>query len=227
MNSILDYLKNKRLVWQAHHQSTTVDADSTGYAELDAQLQGGFPKQGVVDIDSPLGIGELRLLLPNLLSRHHQQDRLLVLIAPPMHLNAEMLAEFGFALHQVLVLQPEDPQSAMWSAEQCLKSGCCHAVLLWHQALEMHQVKRLQLAAEQGDALHILLRHQKQISLSLPVSLAMKLRSHPQGLQVEITKRKGAWPSQPFTLNMRGRWPGLTLHPRPANIVSFPHTKVS
>lgn len=226
MNSILDYLKNKRLVWQAHQNVHTTQLDSTGFRELDAELQGGFPQQGVVDIDSPIGIGELRLLLPNLHARQHSSDRLLVFIAPPMHVNAEMLLEYGFNLQQVLIVQPASSTQALWSAEQCLKSGCCQGVLLWHEAIEIHQVKRLQLAAEQGDALHILLRQQKQLSLSLPVSLAMRLKAHPQGLQIEITKRKGGWPSQPFSLDMSHHWPRLTIRKKPDNVLPFPHSKV-
>lgn len=227
MNSILDYLKNKRLVWQAHQNVHTPDLNSTGFKRLDAELQGGFPQQGVVDIDSPVGIGELRLLLPNLHARQQNRERLLVFIAPPIPLNAEMLAEYGFALQQVLVIQPTSSSEALWSAEQCLKSGCCQGVLLWHDAIEIHQVKRLQLAAEQGSALHILMRRRKNLSLSLPVPLAMRLRPQPKGLNIEITKRKGGWPSQPFALDMSHHWPQLTVHDRPDNVVAFPHAKVS
>ncbi len=228
MNSILHYLKNKRLVWQAHQNvHSTAQLDSTGFKELDAELQGGFPKQGVVDIDSPVGIGELRLLLPNLHARQQSNGRLLVFIAPSMRINSEMLAEYGFNLQQVLVIHPDSPKEALWCAEQCLKSGCCQAVLLWHQAIEIHQVKRLQLAAEQGDALHVLLRQNKQVSLSLPVSLGMRLRAHPQGLNIEITKRKGGWPGRPFNLDMNQQWPQLTIQPRPDNVLPFPHSKVS
>lgn len=227
MNSILDYLKNKRLVWQATHHGATPSLSSTGFKKLDAELDGGFPKQGVVDIHSPIGVGELRLLLPNLQTRQMQSNKLLVFIAPPMQINAELLAECGFQLEQVMVIQPESAQHALWSAEQCLKSGCCHSVLLWQHKLEVHQVKRLTLAAEQGQALHILLHHQKRAVASLPVSLAMRLGSHPLGLEIQITKRKGGWPGQAFTLDMRSHWPSLAINPPPDNVLPFPHSKVS
>jgi cell division inhibitor SulA len=227
MDSIINYLKNKQLIWQADHKLPIANLNSTGFSELDSELQGGFPQQGVMDIDSPMGIGEIRLLLPNLLVRQQAAEKLLVFIAPPTQLNGEMLAEYGFALQHILILQPSSAQHALWSAEQCLKSGCCDAVLLWHQDLEIHHVKRLQLAAQQGDALQILLRQNRQISVSLPVTLGMKLRAHPQGLKIQVTKCKGRWPSQPFTLSMRQSWPALTVHPQPANILPFPQSKVS
>ncbi|GAC15446.1 translesion DNA synthesis-associated protein ImuA [Aliiglaciecola lipolytica] len=226
MNTLLEQLKNKRLIWQGSQQEQSFTGNSTGYAELDEALQGGFPQSGVIDIHSPIGIGELRLLLPAL--RYRQQDkRLLVFIAAPMQINGEMLAEFGIALEQVLIVQPNSAEHALWSAEQCLKSGCCDSVLLWHQQLEIAQAKRLQLAAEQGDALHVVLRQNRQLSLSLPVNLAMKLNPHAQGLEVQITKRKGGWPAHSFNVNMSKAWPELTLNQPTDNVVSFPRAKVS
>lgn len=226
MNTLLEQLKNKRLVWQGNQHQQDLAGDSTGYAELDQALQGGFPQSGVIDIHSPIGIGELRLLLPTLRYRQ-QHKRLLVFIAAPMQINGEMLAEFGIALEQILIIQPDSAEHALWSAEQCLKSGCCHTVILWHQQLEIAQAKRLQLAAEQGDALHIVLRQSRQLSLSLPVSLAMKLSAHEQGVEVQITKRKGGWPAHSFNVNMSKTWPELSIIKHASNVVSFAQAKVS
>lgn len=230
MNHILEHLKNKRLIWQANQQLTfeaTGDVELSGYPELDHALQGGFPQQGVVDIDSPMGIGEVRLLMPSLKARQNKTNRLLVLIAPPMQINAEMLAEYGFALDQVLVIQPNSADQALWSAEQCLKSGCCHSVLLWHGALEIHQVKRLQMASEKGDCVQFMFRQKHQISLSLPVPLAIKLSAQKQGVGLQITKRRGGWSADSFAINMQKYWPELSLQSQSSNVVSFPHAKVS
>lgn len=222
MNSILSYLKNKRLVWQANHQQALPDVASSGYDDLDSELQGGFPHTGVIDIHSPFGIGELRLFLPHLRQRQEHHQKLMIFIAPPMLVNSEMLAHYGFSLEQVLVLQPNSPEDALWSAEQCLKSGSVHSVLIWHQSFDIAQIKRLQMAADNGDALMLIFRQQKTDALSLPVSLAMRLNGHPQGLEVEITKRKGAWPSKAFTLDMHRHWPDLTTPPSASNVISFP-----
>jgi cell division inhibitor SulA len=227
MNTILNYLKNKQLVWHGNHVHSTLSVASSGFSELDLALGGGFPEQGVVDIHSPVGIGELRLLLPCLHARQQNSQKLLVFIAPPMQLNSEMLAEYGLPLSQILFIQPDTIQQALWSAEQCLRSGCCQAVLLWQQNLEMHQAKRLQLAAEQGQALQILLRSQADTSLSLPLTLSMTLDAHPSGLRVHITKRKGGWPRPPFVLSMRHHWPALSLAPIGDNILHFPAKQVS
>lgn len=222
MNTILDELKNKKLLWQANHTSQMASAKSTGFSELNRQLQGGFPQQGVVDIDSAIGIGELRLLLPDLYARQQSGDRLLVFIASPLLLNSEMLAEQGFVLSRVLLVKAETGAQALWCAEQCLSSGCCYGVVLWQQDIEINQVKRLQLAADKGDALLVMLRYKKQLKLALPVSLAMGLSAHPYGINVEITKRKGGWPTLPFCVSMGNRWPELSCQALGDNILPFP-----
>lgn len=227
MNTILEQLKNKRLVWQANQQQQNSRSDSSGYQELDELLQGGFVQTGVVDVDSPIGIGELRLLLPLLYARHQSKQRLLVFIAPPMQVNGEMFAHCGFDLSNLLVVQPHSAAHALWSAEQCLKSGVCHSVLLWHQTLEVAQVKRLQLAAQQGEALQFIFRHHHQLQLSLPVCLAMKLRATEQGIGVQVTKRKGGWPKQEVNICMRQHWPALTFPEHTDNVVAFARSKVS
>lgn len=221
MNSLIDYLKHKRLVWQANDQVHPSSVYSTGFPELDDVLQGGLPQQGVIDISSQAGIGELRLLMPNLLARHQQSDKLLVFIAPHHTINSECLAHFGFSLQQVLIVHPQSQHDALWSAEQCLKSGCCHAVLTWQTELEIHQVKRLQLAAEQGEALHVLFRPDTAHSLALPVPLALRLQSSMEGINVSITKRKGGRPQHNIAVGMQRYWPYLSKPERHNNVLSF------
>ena len=228
MNTILEQLKNKRLLWQAKQQSAdNLPLESTGYPELDQALQGGFPQTGVVDLHSPVGIGELRLLLPALSARHQREHRMLVFIAPLMQLNGEMLAHYGFDLNQVLILKPNSPSEALWSAEQCLKSGICHSVLLWHNDLDVAQVKRLQLAAEKGDAVQFMFRSHPRMQIPLPVTLAMRLSAQKQGLAVQITKRKGGWPSEQFHLSMQRQWPQLTVVESYDNVVAFARSHAS
>lgn len=223
----LDDLKNKRLIWQASQTSGPGNTCHTGFDELDQHLQGGFPEQGVVDINSPIGIGELRLLLPSFLLRQQQADKLLVFIAPPALLSSQMLFEFGFKLEQILIIQTTTTEHGLWAAEQCLKSGCCDGILLWQQALEIHQVKRLQLAAEKGAALGMVFRSVEKSCFSLPVPLALTLSADSQGIKVRITKRKGGARTEAFTVGMHQRWPALTLAAAVDNVLPFsgPHSR--
>ncbi|MCC2606408.1 translesion DNA synthesis-associated protein ImuA [Planctobacterium marinum] len=230
MNNILSYLKNKHLIWQGKAINEPDSGSLSGYPELDAGLEGGLPTQGVIDIHSDIGIGELRLFLPYILQRQARQQRLLVIIAPPLQINGEMLAELGIDLNQVLVIRPGDQQQALWAAEQCLKSDCCHTVLSWLQNLEIHQVKRLQLAAKQSHAVQVIFRQQQTQGLSLPVTLSMSLQPQAQGLRIKVNKRIGSWRHQDIQLNMQALWPALQLpeqHNNDNNIIPFPKQRAS
>ena len=222
MHPTISYLKNKNLLWQANHTQSINNGQHTGFKELDKALQGGFPEYGVIDIRSLLGIGELRLLLPSILTRQqNRQTELVTLIAPPMSINSEMLAEFGLVLDQVMVVQPSLNKQVLWSAEQSLKSGCCHSVILWHVSLSVTQVKRLQLAAEKGHCLLFIIRQRQQEHISLPVTLGIRLSPSRVGIQAQITKHKGTWSSASFNIYMGAYWPELS-QPEGSNVLAFP-----
>lgn len=216
MNEFLDQLHRKHLVWHGSEKKAAADTLPSGYPELDTHLNGGFPQRGVIDIQSPQGIGELRLLLPSL----QEQKRLTVFINPPAHVCAEHLYHLGFDLRSVLLIFVKGDKEGLWASEQCLKSGACSAVILWQEEVEVAQVKRLQLGSETGNAMQFLLRSSKKDHISLPVSLGVHLTPAINGLEVAIKKRKGGWPLPPFKLDMCKRWPALTLH-RPENVIPF------
>jgi cell division inhibitor SulA len=222
MHPTIAYLKDKNLLWQANHSQDSLNQKHTGFKELDNALQGGFPECGVIDIRSQMGIGELRLVLPSILSRQQKRATdLVTFIAPPLSINSEMLAEFGFTLNQVMVVQPLSSKQILWSAEQSLKSGCCHSVIIWQTSLSVAQVKRLQLAAEKGNSLVFIMRQPQQEHISLPVTLGLKLSPSRVGIQGQITKRKGAWVNGAFDIDMRAYWPELS-QPEQNNVLTFP-----
>ena len=225
MSKLLDFLHNNRLVWHGTDKRPMTNARASGFEQLDAQLNGGFPP-GVVEINSPLGIGELRLLLPTL-AQSGDRHKLIFFIAPPAQLNAEMFSHAGIELSRLVIIRPESAMDALWAAEQCLASGCCSAVLLWHGQLAIHQVKRLQLAADKGLATPFIFKTGRHTGASLPVSLSLTLKPHGRGLDVAITKRTGGWSRAPFVLDMQQHWPELTLRPAPDNLIRFPATRVS
>jgi cell division inhibitor SulA len=188
-----------------------------------------MPKQGVVAVDSDIGIGELRLFLPLALARQEQQNRLLVFIAPPLLVNGEMLAELGFDLNSVLLINSKNQQDALWAAEQCLKSDCCHTVLSWLGDLEVHQIKRLQLAAKQGESVQFIFQQQHQYGLSLPVTMSMSLKPQPKGIRIKVNKRIGSWLHQHMDLDMQRYWPAFQLPEEQYNqnnIIPFPERHV-
>ena len=223
MNEIIEILQRKSLVWHAKEKKQINDVTPSGYSELDHKLQGGFPNIGVIEVSAEIGIGELRLLLPNI--RQQAQNRITVFIHPPGFVNAEHMHNQGFDLENILIISPNSFKEALWASEQCLKSGACCAVLLWCQSLEVHQVRRFQVAAEKGNCLQFLLKGTQANVLSIPVSLSMQLSAHPNGIEVSIPKRRGGWPLSEFIVDMSFNWPALTLDKPSNNILLFPTKK--
>lgn len=208
MHELIKNLQDRQLIWKGLQSTTLGSTTSTGYPQLDKQLDGGFPTHGVIEVESQQGIGELRLLTPYLAQQNSQ--KLAIFINPPGKICAEFFSSQGVELDNILVIEPQRDLNALWAAEQCLKSGACHSVLLWGADLEIHQTKRLQAASETGKCLQFHFKSNSHNQLSLPVSLSMKLSSHAQGLKVEVTKRKGSWSYGSFILDMTHNWPLLT-----------------
>ncbi|MDH5932195.1 translesion DNA synthesis-associated protein ImuA [Vibrio splendidus] len=208
MHELIKNLQDRQLIWTGLQSTAQGSTTSTGYPQLDKQLDGGFPTHGVIEVESQQGIGELRLLTPCLAQQNSQ--KLAIFINPPGKICAEFFSSQGIELENILVIQPQRDLDALWAAEQCLKSGACHSVLLWGADLEIHQTKRLQAASETGKCLQFHFKATSHNQLSLPVSLSMKLSSHAQGLKVEVTKRKGSWSYGSFILDMSQNWPLLT-----------------
>lgn len=236
----LEQLEQQQLIWRGRESSGPVAARPSGWPELDRQLGGGLPSQGVITVQGPTGIGELRLLWPFLsgrgalsgrsalsgrgaLSGHgdpsghgepSEKDRLVAFIAPPYPLNAESLPGAGMDLKRLLLVQPSTNREALWAAEQCLKSGACQAVCLWQNRVPLVQARRLQLAARAGESANFLFLGAHNAANGLPVDLCLELSPHPHGIAVSVPRRKQGWALPHFVVAMTDVWPELTLETR-------------
>lgn len=204
----LSELKQQGHVWHLSQSPQAAHiSNPTGYQELDLLLGGGWPAQQVIELRTTFGIGEFRLLLPYL-QHQTKRNKLLVHINAPAPLHAPFLQSQGLPLWQQLEISTKE-QDALWAAEQCLKSGCCSTVLLWQQTLNIARLKRLQLAAAEGQAELFLLRSAEPSQLSLPVGLSLALHPAPHGIEVRVLKRRGGWPGARQLVNFSQRWPRL------------------
>ncbi|WP_100657570.1 translesion DNA synthesis-associated protein ImuA [Alteromonas flava] len=193
MSALITHLKNKQLLWQASHANQIAAAKlPTSISALDNALHGGFPKHGVVRINSTMSIGELRLCMP-IIQAQQEDLRQLFFISPPAAVNAEMLTEYGIDLARTFFIPPAETADVLWACEQCLKSGVCHTAVLWCNQLSISQAKRLQVAAEQNQSLLLLLQYNQQVQ-PLPISLSMRVSRTEQHLHIDIDKQRGGWP---------------------------------
>ena len=173
----------------------------TGYGTLDTCLPGGgWPIGALTEILYPQeGIGELQLTLPTL-ARLSQGERWIAWINPPLTPYAPALAAHGVNLQRLLWVCTQRPEEGLWALEQALRSGICAAVLSWPACCDDRTLRRLQLAAEHGQALAFLYRPLETARKASPAALRLTLQQTPDGLAVNFMKCRGAWISNTLHL---------------------------
>ncbi|RLK48832.1 cell division inhibitor SulA/protein ImuA [Alkalispirillum mobile] len=205
MTEALDHLLKHPRIWRATGEAadtTTHRGLTTGFPALDAVLPGnGWSAGALTEVlyDQP-GVGELRLVLPAL-ARLSRAGRWVVIIAPPTLPYAPALAAAGVDLRHLLLVHPRNNQERLWAVEQALRSGTCSAVLAWPGQLDNAALRRLQLAAESGDAWGVLFRALQQAAQPSPAALRLTLDQNADGNRLDIFKCRGG-SRQQITLNL-------------------------
>jgi hypothetical protein len=173
----------------------------TGYPLLDQALPGGgWPEQGLAELLCPhWACGEAELLAP-LLRQLSAQPRWLVWVNPPWLPFPPALAQQGVTLDNTLLLRCEQEKDALWAMEQCLASGSCSLVQGWPAHPQPNQLRRLQLAAQKGHSLGLLLRPSLHGQQPSPAPLRLELAPLQLHPRVRIVKCAGHWGSDWLTL---------------------------
>lgn len=197
MSSIatLDRLIDTRRVWRGQAIAPPSARQPTGHAELDAALpSGGWPDAALSEIlVAASGLGELRLLWPTLARLTASGERV-VLVAPPHIPYPQAWLAAGVDLRHLNIVQATG-RDALWAAEQCLRSGCCGAVLCWPKQADDRALRRLQIAAETGQTLAFAYRPQQEAANPSPAALRLTVDAE----QVRILKcRGGLAPARPI-----------------------------
>jgi hypothetical protein len=177
---------------------------SSGYAELDRALGGGWPAPGLLELlCDQWGMGELQLLLPLMtaLSAPAASSVLkpallkpILWINPPFEPQALALAQYGLEPAQHWLSRNLNATDAVWAMEQSLRSGACLLVLSWLSGLDMPSLRRLKLAALSGACVGVLFRPQREVTQTTAANLRLRLSATSQGLQVELFKVQGKRP---------------------------------
>ncbi|HLU03810.1 MAG TPA: translesion DNA synthesis-associated protein ImuA [Advenella sp.] len=222
----------------------------TGYPEISAQLPGGgWPLGNLIEVMTPrAGIGELQLFKPVFREQRVQQlrhastaaglgsggpeQRPIVLIQPPYAPQACAWAHWGVAPSRLLWLAPQSTADALWAAEHILNSGAFAALVLWQHALRDGALRRLQLAAQKGDTLFVLVRALSAARQSSPAPLRLTLHPVPTGLHVHIVKRRGSVSEHPVHISLypdasgRDLYSGGAADPYPAAFTESRHANM-
>lgn len=132
---------------------------STGSPALDGLLPGGGLRRGsLVEYLSPgagSGAGTLALCAAR---EACAEGRALVVIDRRRTFYPPAAIAWGFDLTSLLILQPAEDAAELWAIDQALRCPGVGAVYAPCGALDVRDFRRLQLAAEAGGTLGILLR---------------------------------------------------------------------
>ena len=163
----------------------------TGYSTLDNELQqNGWPVTSTIELLSDgCGLGAMGLFLPAM-EHLSEQGRWQVFIAPPYTPYAPLLAARGIDTQQVLLVHPKSREDLLWATEQALRSSTCSAVFSWLGAdnYSYGELRKLQLAATNGDSLAVLFRPHQAACNHAPASLRLQMREYRK---VHILKQRG------------------------------------
>lgn len=228
----LPQLLQRADIWRGG-DAPVVAGVSSGFVALDALLPGGgFPLGALTEILTPrFGVGELRMLLPALarLSR----ERWITFVAPPHIPYAPALVRAGIDLSHVLVVHARSHSDMLWSVEQALRAGTCGAVLAWpgfasgKRDLNFKWLRRLQLAAEAGNAMGVMFMPMRAVASVSPAALRLAVEPQADGVSVRILKRRGGWPAGPVSLDWSTLRQGRRLRHEVPHVVAMSRSPVS
>ncbi|MCG3203304.1 MAG: Cell division inhibitor SulA [Gammaproteobacteria bacterium] len=205
----LDGLFERARIWRGGETPSAIGATvPTGMADLDALLPGGgWPRGALSEVMAEEGHGALSLLMP-MLARLNAEDRWFAFIAPPYLPCAYALTAHGVDLAQVLYVSLRNDPEKLWGLEQCLRSGACAVVLGWFPQPPVRHLRRLQLAAGNGDSIACLFYPPDIDECSTPAALRIQVArvdgdADPTRVTIRIVKRRGGWPCGPITVSLR------------------------
>ena len=180
----LEALLDQHRVWKGRPAPAPASAQPSGHAQLDAVLpSGGWPPAALTEIlQADEGVGELHLVWPTL-ARLTQAGERVVLVAPPHIPYPQAWSRAGVDLRYLSLVQARG-LDILWSAEQCLRSGSCGAVLCWPRQADDRALRRLQVAAESGQTLAFAYRALAEACNPSPAALRIAVEASPSRLRV-------------------------------------------
>jgi len=200
----LEAVLNHPAIWRGNGCArVAIPSVSTGFPELDAALPGGgWPAAVLTEIYAAhRGIGEMQIFMPAA-ARLTRAGRRVMLIAPPYIPYAPALAAHGLKLPHLMLVRAERIEERFWACEQALRHQDCGAVLAWIDHAPERALKRLQLAAETGNAIALLFRSARVIPAS-PAALRLQIERSQDRTLVRVLKRRGSGLPAPIALDLQ------------------------
>jgi cell division inhibitor SulA len=203
MKPALAELLHNPLLWRGDQLARSEQTIPSGFAELDRALPGGgWPRTALTELllDQE-GIGELRLLRPAL-AHLVRGGESIVLIAPPHLPHAPAFAAAGIDPRRMIVVAAAEDKHRWWAAEQVLRADSAGALLFWPGSLAEQRLRRLQVAAQEGETLAFVFASTARAAQASPAPLRIRLSPAGAHLRVDVFKRRGGMMSTPLLLDL-------------------------
>ena len=203
MNPALTEVLAHPAIWRGGDCGPEPAAVATGFDALDAVLPGGgWPRTALTEILLEReGIGELTLTLPAL-ARLQANGSFVVWVAPPYRPYAPALTAAGLDLARLIVVRDVDERDALWACEQALRAPECGAVFTWTGSQDERVLRRLQVAAREGQTWGVLWRRPGRRTAGAATPLRLALAPEHGRLAVHVLKRRGAELPRPVLLDL-------------------------
>jgi protein ImuA len=145
-----------------------------------------------------------QLLLPALARAVAMRGGPVVLVGAPHEPFGPALAAGGLPTEALMWVRSEASAARLWACEQALRCADVAAVMAWLPQARVGDLRRLQLAAAQHEALLFVMRPEAVAQSASPARLRLQLVSAEGGqVDVHLIKRRGPPLAQPLTLPAR------------------------
>lgn len=214
---------------RAHRSAACV---STGIAAFDRLLpEGGLRTGSLVEwlADGASGAGTLAF---GIAARLRSESQVAVVIDGNGSLYPPAIRRFGCDPDATIVVRPQRAQNALWAWEQSLRCPAVAVVVGWLNRLQSVQYRRLQLAAETGGGIGMLLRPAREHRQPSWAGLRLLVKPQPlfqppsqrlarerppprsRRLQVELLHSRGLFESGTALLDIDDETGVVRLAPR-------------
>lgn len=204
MNKNIQHLLQRPAIWRLGDAPRVTNTGiTTGFSHLDAELPDhGWPPGALTELLCDRhGIGEFSILMPTLRLLSNQNKNI-VIIAPPYLPFARALDANEVRRDRLLIVEASKDHLA-WSAEQAIKSSTSALVIVWDtKRFDYTQLRRLHLAAENGNTVCILYRSLSTQNNPSTAPLRITLTADKDALCAKIIKRRGSLASSSIRLSL-------------------------
>jgi protein ImuA len=179
---------------------------SSGLPALDAALGGGFARGAIHEFLAPGGGAAARSVALLTATRAADRPRWIFYLDTTQDFYPPGAAQLGVPLERLLVLRAPHPLDALWACEQSLRCPGVAAVVLPLRSLDAYVSRRLQLAAESGGSLGLLIRSdtggERTFAASRLQLDPLVGETHQRRMLVSILKLSEGGYREPFVLEL-------------------------